>query len=89
MEDTDTILCVRIEDDFPFVMGSTKKKCNKCGAQVWLSPSAQQYEKTHKLRIICIPCGKKEIGIEGLKQIKLYSGQTKEIMNVLRSMRLN
>ncbi len=89
MEDADTILCVRIEDGFFVVTGSIKRKCDTCGAQVWFSPSALQHEKSRTLRILCVPCGKKEIGIEEFKKIMPYPGQIKEIIIFLKSQRLN
>ena len=89
MENTDTILCARVKNFLPLVIGTVKRKCDKCSAQVWFSPSAQQYEKSHKLRILCMLCGKKEVGVEKLKQIKLTPGQDKEIMSILRSIKLN
>ena len=45
--------------------GSTKARCSRCGAEVWLGPEQKKQREAHAYPIICLVCAVKELGPQG------------------------
>ena len=57
-------VCMRVEDQpEPFVPTATGKKCEDCGAGVWMSPGTYgTWLRVKNARILCIQCSFKLVG---------------------------
>lgn len=64
-DDDGYLLCMPVKGATGIVVGSLKKRCGTCQCQIFVSPASWGVVQQRGLKLICIPCGRKQAAAEG------------------------
>lgn len=75
-EERDCLACVTKDADH--VEGSELSLCDKCGNEIWVSPSGLRLQEERDLRLVCIPCATPDL-LSGAAVVPVTPGQIREL----------